>query len=44
MRACHSGPNFTNGGFYKIKVPGSTDEGHYTVTNEMPKFNYPVLP
>lgn len=29
---CHSGPNFTNGGFYKIKVPGSTDEGRFTVT------------
>lgn len=32
--ACHSGPNFTNGGFYKIKVPGSTDEGRYTVTKK----------
>lgn len=32
--ACHSGPNLTNGGFYKIKVPGSTDEGRYTVTKK----------
>ncbi len=32
--ACHSGPNFTNDGFYKIKVPGSTDEGRFTVTKK----------
>lgn len=32
--ACHSGPNFTNSGFFKIQVPGSTDLGRYEVTKK----------
>lgn len=32
--ACHSGANFTNGGFYRIVVPGSTDLGRYEVTKK----------
>lgn len=31
---CHNGPNFSDGNFYAIKVPGSTDEGRYTVTKK----------
>lgn len=30
--SCHSGANFTNGGFFRIQVPGSTDLGRYEVT------------
>lgn len=31
---CHSGANFTNGNFYRIIVPGSTDLGRYEVTKK----------
>ena len=31
---CHSGANFTNSGFYRIEVPGSTDLGRYEVTKD----------
>lgn len=31
---CHTGPNFTNSGFFKIQVPGSTDLGRYEVTKK----------
>jgi cytochrome c peroxidase len=31
---CHSGPNFTNGEFYRIIVPGSTDLGRFEVTKK----------
>ena len=29
---CHNGPNFTDGNFYMVRVPGSTDIGRYNVT------------
>src|SRR3990172_12304141 len=32
--ACHSGANFTNGEFYRIIVPGSTDLGRFEVTKK----------
>ena len=32
--ACHSGPIFTDSSFQRIKVPGSTDLGRYTVTKK----------
>lgn len=32
--ACHSGPNFTNSGFFRIQVPGSTDLGRFEVTKK----------
>ena len=31
---CHSGPNFSNGYFFRIIVPGSTDLGRYEVTKK----------
>jgi cytochrome c peroxidase len=40
---CHSGPNFTNGGFYRIIVPGSTDLGRFEVTKkEEDKYKFRV--
>lgn len=32
--ACHSGPNFSDGGFHAIQVPGSTDRGRALVTGD----------
>ncbi|MFN4100785.1 MAG: cytochrome-c peroxidase [Pararhodobacter sp.] len=32
--ACHSGPNFSDGGFHAIQVPGSTDLGRALVTGD----------
>ncbi|MCL4874895.1 cytochrome-c peroxidase [bacterium] len=41
--ACHNGPNFTNGGFFRIQVPGSTDLGRFEVTgNEDDKYKFRV--
>lgn len=41
--ACHSGPNFTNGNFYRIIVPGSTDLGRFEVTKkEEDKYKFRV--
>ncbi len=41
--SCHSGPNFTNGGFYRIVVPGSTDLGRFEVTKkEEDKYKFRV--
>lgn len=41
--ACHSGANFTNGGFYRIQVPGSTDLGRFEVTKkEEDKYKFRV--
>lgn len=31
---CHNGPNFTDGNFYRIQVPGSKDLGRYEVTHD----------
>jgi len=40
---CHSGPNFTNSGFYAIQVPGSKDLGRYEVTGkEADKYKFRV--
>jgi cytochrome c peroxidase len=32
--ACHSGPNFSDGNFHAIQVPGSTDRGRALVTGD----------
>ncbi len=41
--ACHSGANFSNSGFFKIQVPGSTDLGRFEVTKkEEDKFKFRV--
>ena len=41
--ACHSGSNFTNGNFYRIIVPGSTDLGRFEVTKkEEDKYKFRV--
>lgn len=41
--ACHSGANFSNSGFFKIQVPGSTDLGRFEVTRkEEDKFKFRV--
>lgn len=41
--SCHSGPNFTNSGFFRIQVPGSTDLGRFEVTkNEDDKYKFRV--
>lgn len=41
--ACHSGSNFSNSGFFKIQVPGSTDLGRFEVTKkEEDKFAFRV--
>lgn len=40
---CHSGPNFSNGYFFRIIVPGSTDLGRYEVTKkEEDKYKFRV--
>jgi cytochrome c peroxidase len=40
---CHSGPNFSNSGFFRIQVPGSTDLGRFEVTKkEEDKFKFRV--
>jgi cytochrome c peroxidase len=40
---CHSGPTFTNSGFFRIQVPGSTDLGRYEVTKkEEDKYKFRV--
>jgi len=40
---CHSGPNFSNGYFFRIVVPGSTDLGRYEVTKkEEDKYKFRV--
>ncbi|CAG1065310.1 Cytochrome c551 peroxidase [uncultured bacterium] len=41
--SCHSGPNFTDGNFYRIIVPGSTDLGRFEVTKkEEDKYRFRV--
>lgn len=40
---CHSGANFTDGNFYRIIVPGSTDLGRFEVTKkEEDKYKFRV--
>lgn len=40
---CHSGPNFSNSGFFRIQVPGSTDLGRFEVTKkEEDKYKFRV--
>ncbi|MBI4950148.1 MAG: cytochrome-c peroxidase [Deltaproteobacteria bacterium] len=40
---CHSGANFSNSGFFRIQVPGSTDLGRFEVTKkEEDKYKFRV--